>query len=406
MTKSHNKSEYTLTFINAPQLTRGSVGLLEKNANAAIKYLADNISWQGVLDFVVYWDKDRYLGSYWRDGGPGFGAYGDSSSGVLAGLEEAITGIDSNGGDFDAGTWVGPDNNSIADYGEDIYIDPDPNPLDDDIASRDFLSIFLHEVLHSLGMWSNLQHQENAPWIIPTKFDSLTKKVNDQWFFIGEKTKEIHGGPLPLALTGSRDHYSHSLEFDIDLMREYGLAEKWQISDIDLAILFDLGHDVIKWRSDPEHESYKLPRTNKNIYGNKKDNNLKGTKKPDFIDGKKGNDTLSGGKGDDVLKGSHGQDVLIGARGQDYLNGSKGNDILNGGQAADVFQISKGLDIIEDFNITQGDRIALDKTETYTIIDDPEGVRIMATATKQLLLSGADYDEIMNADADLFVRVV
>ena len=91
MTKSHNKSEYTLTFINAPQLTRGSVELLEENANAAIKYLADNISWQGVLDFVVYWDKDRYLGSYWRDGGPGFGAYGDSFNGVLAGLGEAFT---------------------------------------------------------------------------------------------------------------------------------------------------------------------------------------------------------------------------------------------------------------------------------------------------------------------------
>ena len=49
MTKSHNKSEYTLTFINAPQLTRGSVGLLEKNANAAIKYLADNNRYDVVL---------------------------------------------------------------------------------------------------------------------------------------------------------------------------------------------------------------------------------------------------------------------------------------------------------------------------------------------------------------------
>ena len=255
MTNSHNNSEYTLAFVNVPQLTRGSVDLLTENANAAIEYLADNIRWKGIIDFVVYWDRENILGNYWTDGGPGFAAYGNAyPDGELSGLIEATTGVDANGDDFDAGMWVGPGNTSIADYGQNIYIDPNPNPLEDDISSRDFLSVFLHEILHSLGFWSNLQHIETHPSIEPTKFDLLTKKVDEQWFFIGEKTQEINGGPLPLALTGSRDHYSHSLGFDFDLMREYGFAEKWQISDIDLAILSDLGHDVIKWGPEPESE--------------------------------------------------------------------------------------------------------------------------------------------------------
>ena len=62
---SHNGSDYSITFVNTPQLSRGNFGLLELNANAAIKYLADYIRWKGVLDFVVYWDKERILGDYW-----------------------------------------------------------------------------------------------------------------------------------------------------------------------------------------------------------------------------------------------------------------------------------------------------------------------------------------------------
>ena len=255
VTASHNGSKYTLTIVNAPQLTRGSTELLEKNADAAIKYLADNIRWQGVLDFVIYWDREKILGDYWSAEGPGFAAWGDHL--VMAGLEEATTGIDINGEAFDAGMWVGPDNTSIADYGEDIYIDPDPNPLDDDIESLDFLSIFLHECLHGLGIWSNLQHREYDPVIPPSRFDSLTEKIGDQWFFIGEKTQEIYGSSVPLALSGSRDHYSDSLPYSYDLMREAGYPVRWQISDLDLAILYDLGHDVIKWSSErtPDYES-------------------------------------------------------------------------------------------------------------------------------------------------------
>lgn len=119
-------------------------------------------------------------------------------------MVEATTGVDINGEDFNAGTWVGPENTSITDYGKEIFIDPDPNPLDDDISSRVFLSVVLHEVLHGLEFTSNLHFMEINPELDfpPSKFDSPTEKIGNQWFFIGDKAKEIHGGPLPLALTG------------------------------------------------------------------------------------------------------------------------------------------------------------------------------------------------------------
>ena len=156
----------------------------------------------------------------------------------------------------------------------------------------------------------------------------------------------------------------------------------------------------------PQPENYEPPSTTNEIKGTKKDDDLTGTKNSDFIDGKKGNDSLFGKKGNDILKGGGGQDVLMGSKGKDYLDGSKGIDILNGGKGADVFQISKGIDLIEDFSIKQGDRIALDKKGQYSIIDDPDGVLIMASAKKQLLLDGVDIEDILDAGVDLFVQPI
>ena len=158
--------------------------------------------------------------------------------------------------------------------------------------------------------------------------------------------------------------------------------------------------------STPEPEKYERPTTKNNINGSKKDDELTGTKKSDLITGNKGDDTLNGSKGNDVLLGDQGNDKLNGSNGKDYLDGSKGFDTLVGGKGADVFQISKGIDLVEDFNIKKGDRIALDSKGKYTIIDDPDGTLIMASAKKQLFLDGVDYDNIIAAGNELFVEIV
>ena len=95
------------------------------------------------------------------------------------------------------------------------------------------------------------------------------------------------------------------------------------------------------------------------IEGKKKDVVLEGGRKNDHIDGKKGNDIVYGKKGDDALFGSKGRDQIYGSNGDDYLSGGSDDDILEGGSGADVFALSSGRDRIIDFNIEDGDKIAI-----------------------------------------------
>ena len=78
---------------------------------------------------------------------------------------------------------------------------------------------------------------------------------------------------------------------------------------------------------------------------------------------------------------------------------------MNGGKGSDVFQISKGYDVVKDFNIDKGDRIALDKKGNFTIMcEDPEGLLITANAKKKLFVEGANYEDVLAAGIDLFVQ--
>ena len=153
-------------------------------------------------------------------------------------------------------------------------------------------------------------------------------------------------------------------------------------------------------------KDYESPVTKKNINGSKKDDKIKGSKKNDFISGKKGDDKINGLRGDDILVGDKGNDVLKGSKGNDYLDGSKGTDILIGGGNADVFQISRGVDVVRDFNIKQGDRIALGKKGFYTITDSNDGVLVKANAKAQLFLKSIDYNDVIEAGVDLFVQPI
>ena len=77
-----------------------------------------------------------------------------------------------------------------------------------------------------------------------------------------------------------------------------------------------------------------------------------------------GDDTLTGQWLDNVLDGGDGHDKLYGNAGNDTLKGGLGNDTLNGGVGADIylFNSNDGQDTIEDFNILEGDKIRLMKT--------------------------------------------
>ena len=81
----------------------------------------------------------------------------------------------------------------------------------------------------------------------------------------------------------------------------------------------------------------------------------------DALRGDGGNDILRAGAGDDVVYGGSGNDVLYGGKGDDVINGGFGNDWLIGGFGADKFFINSGVNIIEDFDVNEGDSFVLGK---------------------------------------------
>jgi hypothetical protein len=74
-----------------------------------------------------------------------------------------------------------------------------------------------------------------------------------------------------------------------------------------------------------------------------------------------GRDVVSGGSGDDAIDAGAGDDVLKGDAGDDQLFAAAGFDIVTGGAGADTFFFgpTSDLDVILDFDITEGDVIDL-----------------------------------------------
>ncbi|HEX6979108.1 MAG TPA: hypothetical protein VF342_07390 [Alphaproteobacteria bacterium] len=116
-----------------------------------------------------------------------------------------------------------------------------------------------------------------------------------------------------------------------------------------------------------------------------------GTAEADTIIGLPESDTLSGADGDDLIFGGGGGDDLIGSRGNDLLFGGPGNDrlfgqfaaatvpeetpnadFLTGGPGADQFFFGNGTgqSFIQDFNLAEGDKVALDYAVDGNRIDD------------------------------------
>jgi Ca2+-binding RTX toxin-like protein len=69
---------------------------------------------------------------------------------------------------------------------------------------------------------------------------------------------------------------------------------------------------------------------------------------------------LFGRDGSDVLYGRNGNDYLNGGSGADTLDGGAGHDTLRGGTHADTFVFNAGRDVVEDFRLTDHDRLLLE----------------------------------------------
>lgn len=149
-------------------------------------------------------------------------------------------------------------------------------------------------------------------------------------------------------------------------------------------------------------KSFKPSKTKKTVKGNGKSKVLKGTKKNNEIIGDSISNTLKGKGGDDILKGGESKNTIHGGSGDDYLVGGNKKDILIGGKGSDVFTVSKGRDIVEDFNLAEGDRVALKGNAQFDLVDyqapsQVSGTMISVGSTQHLIIQGVGIDQFIDA---------
>lgn len=124
----------------------------------------------------------------------------------------------------------------------------------------------------------------------------------------------------------------------------------------------------------------------------------------DNMQGEGGNDYLFGGGGEDILTGNQGNDVVAGGTGNDRLVGADGNDMViggrddgrisldaqgnvtgvvtgdtvegNGGADAFIWQAGDGVDLIYDFNPSEGDTLTIYGYTGFTAIQRTQDGRM------------------------------
>ncbi len=94
------------------------------------------------------------------------------------------------------------------------------------------------------------------------------------------------------------------------------------------------------------------------VYGGIED--LAGSSFNDTLFGSGSGNQLFGRDGDDRLFGRSGHDYLNGGAGSDRLDGGLENDTLRGGTHADTFVFYSGRDVVEDFRLSDLDRLVFE----------------------------------------------
>ena len=110
----------------------------------------------------------------------------------------------------------------------------------------DGFSVLIHEMLHGIGFngrtdWATFENNSQAY----SPFDRHIQIEGGKPYFNGANVNRLMGGPVLLE-AGNIFHLSHD-EHERDLMNPYALnGERYQMSELDLAILADLGLGTIR----------------------------------------------------------------------------------------------------------------------------------------------------------------
>lgn len=125
------------------------------------------------------------------------------------------------------------------------------------------------------------------------------------------------------------------------------------------------------------------------VVGGQDNDYLFGDDGNDLVYGNRGDDVCFGGNGNDTIRGGQGDDVVFGGVGDDWLFGDRGNDNLAGGFGADTFVSfgDAGIDMVVDFDITQGDRVIIEAGTTYSAMQVGLNIVISMSGGAQMTLA-------------------
>lgn len=226
-------------------ITDFTEGQIQNSANYALAKISRHVAWQGTLDVVVrvrpaaenpYPSIDgimpsvislSWLNDHWSN---------DT-------LYEMLTGVDRQPQSPDAGMtiYLGQDG-QIRNYGLPVWFDSNPQdyvPANVPTGTFDYIGVLCHEIFHGIGFVAASK-----------EFRDLTSTIDGTDYFIGNRTQQVFGGPLPLAPRSGgllQDHYGNtslpSNTLGSGLMFQWGNYEgnRLDIGKLDLAVLEDLG---------------------------------------------------------------------------------------------------------------------------------------------------------------------
>lgn len=292
-------------------LDAATKSLIDTDLRYVIDYLDRFIDWKGTLDVQVniktYEDLKAEQGWDFDGISPAteMSWFANGSELNKSNLIEVLTGEDKNGAQPDAGftIYLGKDG-TIRNYGTPVWLDPHPvyqslSPVP--AGTHDFVSIALHEVLHTLAF-------DQADFATSTLGSKVTLK-DGVYYFAGEATVALLGQPLAFDAVGHvisalNPHYAQS-----GMMSDVGnyAQNRWDIGRIELAVMQDLGFDV------------HLP--------------LHGLSYTDLDDKQP---IVVGTDGNDVLYGDFHANSMYGFEGNDVFEGGAGNDWIDGGAGLDT----------------------------------------------------------------------
>ena len=131
------------------------------------------------------------------------------------------------------------------------------------------------------------------------------------------------------------------------------------------------------------------------LFADAGNNELRGHQKNDLLHGGIGDDFLFGGPGVDHLYGGSGNDVLRGGLGHDEIRPGSGDDRVRGGYGSDLFVLGSGFDVIEDFRISDNDKIGIRDSMNYALLQDGDNL-VVSAKFGETFLSGVSlsiFDE-------------